>query len=233
MWNGGWLCSAGIDALGSAPIDVDDPLGDQRRDLVQGEPLAAEAGHREREVVAEEAMELLDRLDQHVVHRHPDRPAPVGVAAEQGRVRLARHILDHRRADAGQDAEIAMLGVNPADAAHAVGREELLLVQQPRQDPRQHGVIDEGEQVLAALVLPVRAGADVVAVEHAALVRAQALAEARRTAQQPLVDHLGGEQRDQADHRVDVDAVIRAVGGDDQVLEEAGLGIPQRHAAVA
>ena len=47
-----------------------------------------------------------------------------------------------------------------------------------------------------------------------------------------LVDHLGGEQRDQADHRVDIDAVILAVGRDNQVLEEAGVGIPQRHPAV-
>ena len=87
-------------------------------------------------------------------------------------------------------------------------------------------------RVLAALVLPVGTGAHVVALEDAALVSAQALAEARDVGQKPAIDHLGGEQRDQTDHRVDVDAVIPAVGRDDQVLEEAGIRIPQRHPAV-
>ena len=60
-----------------------------------------------------------------------------------------------------------MLGVDAADAAHAVGRQELVLAQQVRQDARQHGVVDQRQQMLAALVLPVGTGADVVAVEQA------------------------------------------------------------------
>ena len=39
-------------------------------------------------------MKLLQRLDQQIVDREPDRPAPVGVAAEQAAVGLGRHVLD-------------------------------------------------------------------------------------------------------------------------------------------
>src|SRR5512132_2713531 len=125
-----------------------------------------------------------------------------------------------------------MLGMNPADAAYAIGRKELVLAQEVRQDARQHGVVDQRQQMLAALVLPVGTGTDVVALEGATLVSAQALSEAGYIGQEPLVDHLGGEQRNQADHRIDVNAVIPAVGSAYQVLEEAGVGIPQRHTAV-
>jgi hypothetical protein len=34
------------------------------------------------------AVSLLQALDEKVIDRHPNRPAPVGVAAEQARVRL-------------------------------------------------------------------------------------------------------------------------------------------------
>src|SRR5512134_3440766 len=98
-----------------------------------------------------------------------------------------------------------------------------------RQDARQHRVIDDGEQVFTALVLPIGTGADVVALKRATLVSAQALAEAGYIGQQPLVDNLGGKQRDKTDHRVDINAVILAVGSAYQVLEEAGVRIPQRY----
>ena len=53
-------------------------------------PRAGRAFHLE--IVAEVVVELLQRFDQQVVDREPDRPAPVGVAAEQRRwsIRPAR-----------------------------------------------------------------------------------------------------------------------------------------------
>ncbi len=39
-------------AIGAAAIDIGDPSGNQVRDAVQREPLAAEAGHGEGELVA-------------------------------------------------------------------------------------------------------------------------------------------------------------------------------------
>src|SRR5512132_329829 len=92
-----------------------------------------------------------------------------------------------------------MLGMNPADAAYAIGRKELVLAQEVRQDARQHGVVDQRQQMLAALVLPVGTGTDVVALEGATLVPTQALPEPGYIGQEPPVDHLGREQRDQAE----------------------------------
>ena len=46
------------------------------------------------EVVAEVVMELLQRFDQQEVHREPDRPAPVGIAAEQSGARIRRLVVD-------------------------------------------------------------------------------------------------------------------------------------------
>src|SRR5215475_7910462 len=37
----------------------------------------------DRQPLAQEPVELLERLDEEVVHREPDRPAPVRVAAEE------------------------------------------------------------------------------------------------------------------------------------------------------
>ena len=58
-------------------------------------------------------------------------------------------------ADARQHAQVALPGVHLADAAHPEAGEELLLVQHAGEDARQHRMIDQGQQVLAARVLGV------------------------------------------------------------------------------
>ena len=52
------------------------------------------SGHSTLSVVAVEVVVALERLDQQIVHREPDRPAPVGVAAEHAGRRLAGHVVD-------------------------------------------------------------------------------------------------------------------------------------------
>ena len=54
-------------------------------------------GYSTEEVVAVVVVELLERLDQQVVDREPDRAAPVRVAAEQSRPRLGRLVVDGAR----------------------------------------------------------------------------------------------------------------------------------------
>ena len=57
--------------------------------------------------------------------------------------RLARR-LRAQKADQGlSDAQFAVLGMDATDAAHTIGRQELLLVQQALENTRQHGVIDQ------------------------------------------------------------------------------------------
>ena len=70
-----------------------------------------------------------------------------------------------------------MRGVDAADAANAVRRQEFVPAQQPLEDARQHPVGDQRQQVLAPLVFPIRALADDTAVEHAVTVLAQQFAE--------------------------------------------------------
>src|SRR6516162_1088173 len=123
----------GNDATRSWPVDIGHPFRNQVRDAVEGEAPAAKAGHGKSEAITEEAVELFDSLDQHVIHRQPYWPAPIGIAPEEARIRFTRDIFDHGSADPGQDPQIAMGLVNLADAANAKGREELLLVQKPAQ----------------------------------------------------------------------------------------------------
>ena len=59
---------------------------------------------------------------------------------------FARDVLDDQLADARNRAEVAVAGVDAADAADRVGRAKLLLVEHPGEDPRQHGGIDGREQ---------------------------------------------------------------------------------------
>lgn len=77
--------------------------------------------------------------------------------------------------------------------------------------------------MFATVVLPVRAGTDVGALKQAALVTVEPFAKAWGVGKQPLIDDFGSEQRNEADHGIDVDALVMAVGRQDQVLEEAGL----------
>ena len=77
------------------------------------------------EVVAEEPAVALEGADQEVVQREPDRPAPVGVAAEHRRRRLGRLVVD-RRPDALDVELVGVLAVVRRHGAQAVRRQELV-----------------------------------------------------------------------------------------------------------
>ena len=80
------------------------------------------------EVVAEVMMELLQRFDEQIVHREPDRTPPIGIAAEQtGAPIRPAHSPRGIRAVRAQDVRV--FTVDPRDRANAVRREELLLIQ--------------------------------------------------------------------------------------------------------
>src|SRR5882724_9420431 len=64
------------------------------RYLPQGHHLSRPGWELDLEIVSEVVMELLERLDQQVIHWEPDRTAPIGVAAEQPSRRLAWLVVD-------------------------------------------------------------------------------------------------------------------------------------------
>src|SRR5690349_17469579 len=69
-----------------APVGQEEPSQAPRelvRNVFDGHESARTSGAFDLEVVAVIMVEFLQRFDDEKVHRHPDRPAPVGVAAEK------------------------------------------------------------------------------------------------------------------------------------------------------
>ena len=87
------------------------------RNLPQCQILARTRGALHLEVVAQVVVEALQRLDQQEVHREPDRPAPVGVAAEESGAGFARLVV-HPVLGA---ADVQHVGIASRDAARAPG----------------------------------------------------------------------------------------------------------------
>src|SRR5262249_30528245 len=69
-------------AIGRTPEDADEALRQQVSDRAQRQQLARTSRALHQEVVAVVAVVFLQRLDQQVIDREPDRAAPVGVAAK-------------------------------------------------------------------------------------------------------------------------------------------------------
>src|SRR6266545_6064671 len=79
------LLDASVDRAPPVGVPQEDAgvaTGQLGGDIPQGHELPGARGALDLETVAVEMVEPLDRLDQQEVHRYPDRPAPVGVAAE-------------------------------------------------------------------------------------------------------------------------------------------------------
>ena len=111
------------------------------------------------ERVAVEVVVALQRLDQQVVDREPDRPAPVGVAAEQAGVRLGRR--RSRRGTPGRPWRRTRTGCSSCtwrQRADAVRREELVLVEHVAQHALQPLARRDGQQAVRRVPSrPVRA----------------------------------------------------------------------------
>src|SRR5437016_2764213 len=125
-----------------AQEDRGESSGDLRRDLGERELPAGAGGKLHREALAQVMVELLQRLDQEVVDREPDRPPPVGVAAEQPARRLRRLVADPIFG-AVDLQHVGLVAVHAGERADAIRREELSLVQQAAQDPAQLVRIDD------------------------------------------------------------------------------------------
>ncbi len=109
-----------------------DSLGDLVGDARDGHVVSRSGRAFDLEVVAVIAVKAVERGDDEVVERQPDRTAPVRVAAELARRRL--------RGAVGDDAAMAVqrefvrLGCVPlGEGADAVGRKELGFVEQAAQ----------------------------------------------------------------------------------------------------
>src|SRR5262245_42014548 len=83
-------------AGGVAQEDVREPPRQVRGDLAQVAPPAGTGRAFHLQVVPVKEMVLAKRANEEVVHREPDRPAPVRVAAKEPVVRLGGQVLDRK-----------------------------------------------------------------------------------------------------------------------------------------
>ena len=176
-------------------------------------------------------MELLQRFDQQVVHREPDRTAPVRVAAEQTAGRLGRLVV-HAVLGLAEREHVWMLGVVARDRADAVGREELVLVQHEPQDPRQLLAGDDRQQ--PALVPSGVVSSWTWSRSSGRLSMNHCMRRLKPGSASTTVglQRLHREQRDEPDQRAHLQRLVVAVGVQDVVVEAIRL-VPQADALVA
>src|SRR6266446_5202561 len=100
-------------------------------------------------------MEFLKGLDEQVIHRHPDWPAPVGVAAEQAGHGFRRPITDFHRVAVGVET-IRLALVNFRQRTHTIVAEEFRLVEHPAEEAFHAMTAQKREQMPFALttILP-------------------------------------------------------------------------------
>ena len=77
-------------------------------------------------------MKLLERLDQQIIDRKPNRAAPVGIAAEQIRLRFRRLVADDLFFAAHRQ-DVGMLLVKFADGTHAIIAQEFFGIEHASQ----------------------------------------------------------------------------------------------------
>ena len=98
-----------------------------------------------RQVVAEEVVKVAQQLDGEEVQRKPDRPTPVGVAAEEAGARLAGLIVEAT----GPTVEIdnqRVFKVIPGERSQPVRRQEFALVEHTGQDALEARLLNQRDQ---------------------------------------------------------------------------------------
>jgi hypothetical protein len=79
------------------------------------------------------------------VNRHPDRAAPVGIAAEHAGIGFGREIVDSILAPPGAK-DVGMVGVPTRERADAMRTEELVLVEHDCEYPAKLALFQNGEE---------------------------------------------------------------------------------------
>lgn len=116
-------------AVGISRPEVDQPVRQVVRDLVQRHELAGSGGAFHFEIVAVVVMKLLQRFDKQIINRKPYRPAPIRVPAEH--VGLGLCWLVHHHFFLIADAQnVWVCFVELAHGAHAERAEKFFGIEQ-------------------------------------------------------------------------------------------------------
>ena len=118
--------------------------------LEQIHQLARASGTLDFEVVSVIQIELKQRTNEQRIHRHPDWPAPVGVAAEHARVGFSRKVI-HAVFLTLDVYHVGMLVVIFGECPDPIGTEELVLIQHACQNPPQPVLIHKSKYAAFAI----------------------------------------------------------------------------------
>src|SRR5258706_9501524 len=125
-------------------------LRDFAGDFVDGEKFSRAGRTFDFEIIAVVAVELLERFDEQKVHWHPDRAAPVGVAAEDAGLGLGGPVGDFMHHAAASEAKRLVL-VDFGERADAVVGKKLGFVEHPAEQAFHAMTAQQREQLPLAL----------------------------------------------------------------------------------
>src|SRR4051812_8549984 len=147
----------GAPPVRAAPEEFEQAAAQLVSDLLERQHDAGTGRAFDGESVAVVLMEAAQIFDQEIVDLHPDRSAPVRVAAEQSAVGFARLVL-HAIMHAVVLEIVGVVEVGSGEGAHAVGREKLAFVEHAPQQLRHAEGAREREQTssLGADLVPAR-----------------------------------------------------------------------------
>src|SRR4051812_46982695 len=147
----------GAPPVRTAPEQLEQAAAKLVGDLLERQHDAGAGWAFDGEPIAVELMEAAQILDQQIVDLHPDRSAPVRVAAEQSAVGFPRLVL-HAIMHAVVFEIVGVIEIGAGEGAHAVGREKFAFVQHAPQQLRHAESPREREQTssLRANLVPAR-----------------------------------------------------------------------------
>src|SRR5262249_2643371 len=131
-----WTASAFI-----AKKDTSEPAGQLRGHFPQRHHLPRARRTLDSVIFAQVMMKLLQRFNDQIIYRKPDRASPIRVAAEQVRAGLRRLVVDAVLASVHLQ-RVRTIFVCARESAYTIRRKELVLVQHHLQDLAQSVTID-------------------------------------------------------------------------------------------
>ena len=180
------------------------------------------------EGVAVEHVAAQERLDKQEVGCHPNRTAPVAVAAEKTAVGVAGQVFDLVLLAVHVHLHGVFL-VELGQRSDTVRRKELLFVEHVLQDRLEAGLVDQRKQQTIILAADLHVG-DVAACNIVAVLQEplQALLEVGEPVNDLRLKCECSEQRDQTNQRADLHLVSPGTAPRNGVVVEAVLLVPER-----
>src|SRR6185437_15540620 len=182
------------------------------------------------EIVSIESVILEKRANDQDVDRHPNRPAPVGVAAEHAAVRFGRQIGDSVNLFANAE-DVGMLCVITRERADAVWAEEFIFIQHPGQHTPEFGFVQDRAEPAAFAAEHGWVMDKCLQLRSYVEILFEPVREVRIFFAECIFEYTDSAERQQADHRADLQSLTPAVRQLEHVIKEAILFIP--HACIA